>query len=260
MLQAGGGLLLYHCPMSANAVSETPIDESVSESAEAGEHAGDGGGRELGAEAIDSATEALLIASDRPLPPARIAEAIGIGGEGASAAIAEAFERLNAEYDKSGRAFRIERVAGGLRLMTLPEHAGVLAKLKGVRQAGRLSKPAIETLAIVAYKQPITRAKLEAIRGVSCGEVLKSLIERRLVTITGRAEELGRPMLYGTTKQFLEAFGLASTRDLPTVAELSVQMQAPAFSADDEVDADERVADEVSSDEVDAGDGSAGDV
>lgn len=224
---------MYHCPMSANAATETPIDETAPESAEAGEHAGDGGVVELGAEAIDSATEALLIASDRPLPPARIAEAIGIGGEGGSAAIAEAFERLNAEYEKSGRAFRIERVAGGLRLMTLPEHAGVLAKLKGVRQAGRLSKPAIETLAIVAYKQPITRAKLEAIRGVSCGEVLKSLIERRLVTITGRAEELGRPMLYGTTKQFLEAFGLASTRDLPTVAELSVQMQAPAVGEGD---------------------------
>ena len=234
MLTARGGSLLYHCPMSAKAATGTPTetntDDAVREpDAEPNTEPISALGAEsveLSAEQVDSATEALLISSDRPLPPARIAEAIGIGGEGASAAIAEAFERLNGAYESSGRAFRIERVAGGLRLMTLPEHAGVLAKLKGVRQAGRLSKPAIETLAIVAYKQPITRAKLEAIRGVSCGEVLKSLIERRLVTITGRAEELGRPMLYGTTKQFLEAFGLASTRDLPTVAELSVQMQA----------------------------------
>ena len=83
--------------------------------------------------------------------------------------------------------------------------------------ASRLSRPAIETLAIIAYKQPITRAKLEAIRGVGCGEVLKSLLERRLIAVTGRAEELGRPMLYGTTRQFLDAFGIRSVKDLPSV-------------------------------------------
>ena len=81
-------------------------------------------------------------------------------------------------------------------------------------------RAAVETLAIIAYKQPITRAQLEAIRGVSCGEVIKSLMDRRIITIKGRAEELGRPMLYGTTRQFLDHFGLASIKDLPTVQEL----------------------------------------
>jgi segregation and condensation protein B len=104
--------------------------------------------------------------------------------------------------------------------MTLPEHAETLAEFHRSRLPGKLSRAAVETLAIIAYKQPITRAQLEAIRGVSCGEVLKSLMERRIVTIKGRAEELGRPMLYGTTKQFLDQFGLASINDLPTPAEL----------------------------------------
>jgi segregation and condensation protein B len=136
--------------------------------------------------------------------------------------IAAAVTSLNAVYRETGRTFSIELLAGGYRLMTLPAWRSVIAAFHGLSAQQRMSKASVETLAIIAYKQPITRARLEAIRGVACGEVLRSLIERRLVTITGRAEELGRPMLYGTTKGFLEAFGLATLKDLPSAAEMAV--------------------------------------
>jgi segregation and condensation protein B len=190
--------------------------------------------------------EAVLLSVDRPVAAARLAEAIfgeeaGEGGGGGEdqaeeaeapivaaargkaatpgARIRAAVAALNEEYERTGRAFRIESVAGGFRIMTLPRFAGVIEQFLGRRERTALSRPAVETLAIIAYRQPVTRASLEAIRGVACGEVLKTLIDRRLVTITGRAEELGRPMLYGTTKAFLEAFGLASVKDLPSVEE-----------------------------------------
>jgi segregation and condensation protein B len=134
-----------------------------------------------------------------------------------------AVEQLNSEYAASGRSFRIEAVAGGYRFMTLPAFGSDIAALNGAGAAGRLSRSAMETLAIVAYRQPVTRATLEAIRGVSCGETLKTLMERRLITIAGRAEELGRPMLYATTRQFLELFGLSSLKDLPAAGDLRVK-------------------------------------
>ena len=184
------------------------------------------------------AVEAIILSAERPVPAALIAEAIFSRAARASrqddemgeapratpeqvAGVEAAIVELNAEYERTGRAFRIEPVSGGHRVMTLPAQAEVVAAFRRVRQAQRLSKAALETLAVIAYRQPITRAELESIRGVSCGEVLRSLIERRLITITGRAEELGRPMLYGTTKQFLDHFGLASLKDLPAPAELA---------------------------------------
>ena len=167
------------------------------------------------------AVEALVLTAERPIPEAKIAEAIVAADASLagldSAAIEAAIEQLNAEYDKSNRAFRVERVAGGWRAMARPEHARVLAAFHRQAQSGRLSRPALETLAVIAYRQPVTRARLEAIRGVGCGEVLRSLLDRRLITVTGRAEELGRPMLYGTTKRFLDTFGLASLKELPAV-------------------------------------------
>ncbi|MCC6952204.1 MAG: SMC-Scp complex subunit ScpB [Phycisphaerales bacterium] len=182
--------------------------------------------------------EAILLCADRPTLTLRLAEAAGLvreeesdGGETAKKvldaerdAACERVERaigvLNADLAATGRTFRVEKRAGGWRVMTLPTHAAHIAAFQKARLASKLSRQAVETLAIVAYKQPITRAQLEAIRGVSCGEVLRSLIERRLVTVTGRAEELGRPLLYGTSRQFLDQFGLASINDLPTLAEL----------------------------------------
>lgn len=184
--------------------------------------------------AIDPATlgpslEAILLSTDKPLPVLRLAAALGLVDEAAETTPAEsadviraAIDALNADYERTHRSFRIELVAGGYRVMTRPEFAEAVARLHRTRIESKLSRAALETLAIIAYRQPVTRADLEAIRGVACGEVLRSLMERRLVTITGRAEELGRPMLYGTTKQFLEAFGLASLKDLPTLAELKL--------------------------------------
>lgn len=171
-------------------------------------------------------TEAILLTEARPVSARRLAEGLGLVGPGEEPATAapeqridEAVGSLNRVYASTGRSFRIERVAGGYRLMTLPGLARVLAAYHGGRAVSRLSRAAMETLSIIAYKQPITRAKLEAVRGVACGEVLRSLLERRLITMTGRAEELGRPMLYGTTRGFLDAFGLASLKDMPSVGE-----------------------------------------
>lgn len=190
-------------------------------------------------ERLGSAVEAILLSLDKPISAAKLGEALGVSpgaGEGAkgrrkrgggdevpesvSDAIDRAVAELNAAYDRTGRSFRIEKVAGGYRIMTRPEFAPVLAAFHKARGGNRLGKAAVETLSIIAYKQPITRAHLEAIRGVGCGEILRSLLERRLITIKGRAEELGRPMLYGTTKEFLDAFGLATLKDLPTASDL----------------------------------------
>ena len=166
--------------------------------------------------ALETRVEALLFAADRPLSDARIAELLGLAeGEKPAAKVRQAIEALNQAYTSSGRAFRIEALAGGRQVLTLAAYAPVVARLRGDRQQARLTQPAIETLAIVAYRQPIQRAEIEAIRGVACGEVLRGLLERRLVMIVGRAEELGRPMLYGTTGEFLKVFGLASLADLP---------------------------------------------
>lgn len=141
-------------------------------------------------------------------------------GPSAGTIIKDAVALLNGAYEQTGRSFRIEAVAGGYRVMMLPEFAPAIAALQGSRSRTSLSHAALESLAIISYKQPITRARLEAIRGVACGEILRSLTERRLVTVTGRADEVGRPLLYGTTKHFLELFGLANLKDLPSVEEL----------------------------------------
>jgi segregation and condensation protein B len=180
--------------------------------------------------------EAVVMTADRPLGERKIASILdlladargaddasdddGPVGPGPVASIREAIEALNEDYDAANRSFRIERVAGGLQVLTLPEYAADIARLKGVRQQSRLSQAALETLAIIAYRQPILRADLESIRGVASGEVLRGLMERRLVRIAGRAEEVGRPMLYGTTREFLEVFGLATLDDLPQAKEL----------------------------------------
>ncbi len=167
--------------------------------------------------------EALLFAADRPLSDGRIIELLGFTGKSKAASqVRDAIAELNAGYLTAGCAFKIEQVAGGRQVLTLATFAAVVARLRGEKQQTRLTQPAIETLAVVAYRQPIQRAEIEAIRGVACGEVLRGLLERRLVRIVGRAEELGRPMLYGTTSEFLKVFGLAGLGDLPQSKELRV--------------------------------------
>ena len=123
--------------------------------------------------------------------------------------------RLNRWYDESGSAFRAEELAGGFQLMSRPKFGAWLRRLYNSPAEVRLSAPALETLAVVAYRQPVLRAEIEAIRGVDCGEILRQLMDRDLVRTAGRADELGRPYRYATTKRFLQVFGLRHLEDLP---------------------------------------------
>jgi segregation and condensation protein B len=173
--------------------------------------------------APESRVEAVLVTSDRPVRESRLVEACNL----TAAKVREAIESLNEAYATSGRVFRITAVADGWQMLTQAEVAPVLARLLAARQQSRLSQPAMETLSIIAYRQPVLRAEIEAIRGVAAGEVLRGLLERRLVRIAGRAEELGRPMLYGTTREFLRVFGLSGVDDLPEVDGLQ---RAPSWS------------------------------
>ena len=135
--------------------------------------------------------------------------------------VRKAIQQLNKIYAESGRSFRIEQVAGGYQMLTLPQFGEHLQKMHQKEADSKLTKAALETLAIIAYKQPILRADIEGIRGVACGETIRSLMEKHLVKIAGRAEEPGRPILYGTTKRFLELFGLNSLKDLPQTESLA---------------------------------------
>ena len=171
---------------------------------------------------LRQAVEAVLLTTERPVTAAKLAEPLREAGFEADASeIEAAVDEVNRALESGGFVARVERVAGGFRLVTLPETSGVLAAFHGARTASRLSRAALETLSIVAYRQPITRAEIEAIRGVASGEVIRSLLDRRLITVAGRAEELGRPMLYGTTPEFLKQFGLAKIGDLPAMEGVS---------------------------------------
>ena len=165
---------------------------------------------------VESVVEAVLFASDEPLPDARLADIV----ETSAKQVRECIENLNNKYQANNSAFRIEQIAGGHQMLTLSLYNYWLKKLLRVRSDNKLSPAALETLAIIAYKQPVMRADIEAIRGVAVGEVIRSLSYKGLVKIVGRAEVLGRPMLYGTTKKFLEVFGLNTLKDLPKVEEL----------------------------------------
>lgn len=166
---------------------------------------------------LDLQVESILMSTDHPQPAVKIAQWLG---EVPAKSVNDAVKRLNNVYSQTGRSFRIEQIAKGWQITTLAKFSDLLATVHKRDTAARLSPAAMETLAIIAYKQPILRADIEAIRGVASGEVIRGLMERRLVKIAGRAEELGRPMLYGTTKTFLEVFGLASLKDLPNSEEL----------------------------------------
>jgi len=161
--------------------------------------------------------EALLFAADEPVPPRKLAE---IAGHPSVKEVRQEIDQLNELYDRENRAFRIEEIAGGYQMLTRSAYNPWLHQLLKVRSESKLSPAALETLAVVAYKQPVMRVDVEAIRGVGCGEMIRQLCEKGLVKIVGRAEELGRPLLYGTTRKFLEAFGLANLKDLPQVEDL----------------------------------------
>jgi len=141
-------------------------------------------------------------------------------------------ELLNQEYEDSGRAFRIVEIAGGFQFATIREYGEWVALLSKEKQRRRLSPAALETLAIIAYRQPVSKPEIESIRGVNCDQVLLSLLEKNLIAITGRSEAVGRPLLYGTSEDFLRAFGLNSLVDLPKLREIEELMEEDAFSAE----------------------------
>ena len=165
---------------------------------------------------LESVVEAVLFSSDEPLTTTRLANIV----EATTKQVREHIDNLNKKYEENNNAFRIEQIAGGYQMLTLSRYNHWLKQLLRVRSENKLSPAALETLAIIAYKQPVIRADIEAIRGVAVGEVIRSLSYKGLVKIVGRAEVLGRPMLYGTTKKFLEVFGLNTLKDLPKIEEL----------------------------------------
>jgi segregation and condensation protein B len=160
--------------------------------------------------------EALILASPDPVSAARLAEIVP---ECAPGEAKDLVNELNTEYQEHDRSFEIWEVAGGYQIRTRAEFSGYLQQLQKQRPL-RLSRAALDSLSIVAYKQPVTRAEIEQIRGVDAGAVLKGLLDRRLIRIAGQREVPGRPMLYATTRRFLEVFGLESLKSLPGLREL----------------------------------------
>jgi segregation and condensation protein B len=183
---------------------------------QAGPGAGAAGG-ELARDERLALVEAALLAADEPLTARKLAAAAGLA-DGAEAR--RLVRRLQGLYDQDTTAFQVEELAGGFQLLTRPEFHRWLVRVRRGGQELRLTAAMKETLAIVAYRQPIMRADVEAIRGVHAGEVLRQLMEKGLVRIAGRHDSLGRPVLYGTTKKFLQVFGLKSLKELPQVEEL----------------------------------------
>lgn len=201
--------------------------------------------------------EALVLSAPEPLPAGRLASAL----PGATPALVqELVGELNAEYEAQERGFEIHHVAGGYQMRTRPDLAEYIRALQP-RRAVRLSRAALETLAVVAYRQPVTRAEVEHVRGVDAGAVIRTLLERDLVRIAGHREIAGRPMLYATTRRFLEVFGLASLEDLPTLRELDELLPPdPAGVAPDDAatgDAEDDAAAETRDEEAPGDEGGA---
>jgi len=161
--------------------------------------------------------EALLFVAEEPLPLAKLQEILA---DAAPAETDASLRDLAVRLENEGRGLMVQEVAGGFRLTTRPDVHAWIQKLQQVKPT-RLSRAALETLAIIAYRQPVTRAEIEAIRGVAVDGVLRTLLERELVRMMGRKAEAGRPMLYGTSQQFLEHFGLRELGDLPTLREIN---------------------------------------
>ena len=177
--------------------------------------------------------EAALFVSEGPLPAAKLAQHATLED---AAEANRLVARLNASYDESGCAFRVERLATGFRLLTRPAYAFWVSKIHQQSSDWKLSAPQMETLTIVAYRQPITRADIEAIRGVQCAYMLKQLMDRGLVKIGGEEDSLGRPFLYITTRKFLDLFGIGTLNDLPMADRLrqaASRTQIPSAEIED---------------------------
>jgi segregation and condensation protein B len=185
--------------------------------------------------------EALLFASDEPLSITQIIDILRIAEDGGrrirmrEEEVLTVIRELNAEYVRQGRAFRIIQVAGGYQYATMPDFAEWLGRLVKERAKRKLTQAVIETLSVIAYKQPITKPEIEAIRGVNADYAIQKLMERGLVTIIGRAATAGRPLLYGTTADFLKHFGINDLSDLPKPREIEEIMADQGFEMEKEI-------------------------
>jgi len=177
---------------------------------------------ESGNNNCQSVIEALLFASEMPLSSQKISSLLE---NIAVHQIEETINNLNQKYQQSNSSFSIRKVAGGYQMFTLPDYEPWIDKLVSSRRTQKLSPAALEALAIIAYKQPVVKSEVEHIRGVDSDWVIKGLLEKNLVTIVGRKDGLGRPLLYGTTSEFLSYFGLNSVSDLPKLEELEELMK-----------------------------------
>ncbi len=195
--------------------------------------------------------EALLFASDAPLAAADLARVDERLDEDTVTAV---IDELRREYDATERSFQIQEIGGGYQILTRPEFAVVLDQWETVPQTTRLSQPALEVLAIIAYRQPLGRVEIEEIRGVQSAAVLRTLQDRDLIEPVARAEGLGRPMLYGTTRKFLEHFGFRSLEDLPRPDELPVVLRDPATAIEHRPDGEPEPISEEAMAAVAAGD------
>ncbi len=182
--------------------------------------------RDRDAGKLERSIEALLFASDLPLSISRLSAITGVDS---TRDVKEAIEAIDRFYRDNGRSFEIVEVAGGYQITTLPEYARIVSQLFKNKRKSRLSQPALETLAIIAYKQPLCRTDIEMIRGVNSEGVLATLIDRELIQISGRGEGVGRPYLYSTTRKFLEYLGLKDHRDLPSIEEIEKTFSMEAF-------------------------------
>jgi segregation and condensation protein B len=168
--------------------------------------------------------EAVLLVANEPISARRLSQAAGLDDPTQARTLVR---RLNECYQQEQSSFCVQELAGGWQLMTHPSFGGWLRKLYPTGAMTRLSVPALETLAVVAYRQPVVRAEVESIRGVQCGEMLRQLMDRDLVRIVGKSHDLGRPFLYGTTPRFLRIFGLRHLDDLPRARELRPAATGP---------------------------------
>ncbi|HWG37732.1 MAG TPA: SMC-Scp complex subunit ScpB [Terriglobales bacterium] len=170
-----------------------------------------------------SAIEAIVYAAEEPATPAQMAAALGVERSEVEAAL----KQLAARYASDDFGMELRQIAGGYRMATKPHHHDSVRQfLKSLKPKVRLSLPALETLAVIAYRQPVTLPEIREIRGVDAAGVINTLLEKKLVTTAGRKEALGKPILYRTTKEFLVQFGLSSVRDLPTLKEFEEMAQA----------------------------------
>ncbi|MFL5555953.1 MAG: SMC-Scp complex subunit ScpB [Gemmatimonadaceae bacterium] len=170
--------------------------------------------------------EAALFASATPVPVGAL-RAMAAHAEDSESTLEGALEELRSHYDSDGHGVELIEVAGGWQILTRPEYTEAIERAQLAARPQRLSAAALETLAIIAYRQPIGRAEIEEIRGVGAGAILKSLHERGLIDVVGRGEGLGRPLLYGTTSSFLEQFALRHLEELPRADELAIALRAP---------------------------------